>query len=400
MNSDEKACPYCGEIIKAVAIKCKHCQSDISTLQNASTSENQFANTKSDGSVLLDLNKEESSAEEKTKRSIFLSPLPGIIVLAAICAIFYFQMRPSCDSEQVKKTLFKILDQKVLELSKYGLNDTHIVKSLETVTRVSSKDDAKSCAANLILTFPKSITENLGKIASSKQDFDIFDPQFALKTSLKGTWNSSRNRIEVGIRYQYTGDAVMLGGGLETLALFGLKEVIGYVGENKSLIVQEDRSRENASTGGATQQTQSQQIQVFPIQPAALPEDQQEQILLAEQMNSLQLPNGKFGLLSTVDYTASFIPLTNISIRGAALLHIEHERLITWIGCCPNTGLRLLFKPSEGGISKILTELRSENCKQQDLQQSDRNELDKLRVGKGYTKLPQENLVWVDCREK
>lgn len=29
MNSDERACPYCGEAIKMVAIKCKHCKSTV-----------------------------------------------------------------------------------------------------------------------------------------------------------------------------------------------------------------------------------------------------------------------------------------------------------------------------------------------------------------------------------
>lgn len=29
MDADEKLCPMCGEIIKSIAIKCKHCHSSL-----------------------------------------------------------------------------------------------------------------------------------------------------------------------------------------------------------------------------------------------------------------------------------------------------------------------------------------------------------------------------------
>lgn len=33
---ETKACPYCGEQILAIAVKCKHCHSDLSTPTNPS----------------------------------------------------------------------------------------------------------------------------------------------------------------------------------------------------------------------------------------------------------------------------------------------------------------------------------------------------------------------------
>lgn len=60
METDEKACPFCGETIKSIAIKCKHCQSDLSnqppgvTPQVTEASEPQpHVPTKSSGSLRL-----------------------------------------------------------------------------------------------------------------------------------------------------------------------------------------------------------------------------------------------------------------------------------------------------------------------------------------------------------
>lgn len=37
--SDSKTCPYCGELIKSVAVKCKHCQSDLEKKSNSELSD-------------------------------------------------------------------------------------------------------------------------------------------------------------------------------------------------------------------------------------------------------------------------------------------------------------------------------------------------------------------------
>src|ERR1700684_1947596 len=39
MNEDEKACPVCGETIKAVAIKCRFCNTDLSAFAVSKESE-------------------------------------------------------------------------------------------------------------------------------------------------------------------------------------------------------------------------------------------------------------------------------------------------------------------------------------------------------------------------
>ena len=42
MSNEEKDCPFCGEIVKAIAIKCKHCQSDLNNLGSLNKDRNSF----------------------------------------------------------------------------------------------------------------------------------------------------------------------------------------------------------------------------------------------------------------------------------------------------------------------------------------------------------------------
>jgi hypothetical protein len=127
----------------------------------------------------------------------------GAFVLAVVGGV-YFWSQPTCDSDGVQKALFSILDEKVLFLEKNGLSDEDVTKRLEVITRTSSNDDAKSCSANLSLSFTKPIADNLAALASSKKRPDLSKPNFALQLYLPLIWNVPKARIEMTIAYRYT----------------------------------------------------------------------------------------------------------------------------------------------------------------------------------------------------
>lgn len=231
MNINEKACPFCGEVIKEIAIKCKHCQSDLSTENLDSSLQNQIDIKNND----RDNFKSNHGESEKRKRSLLMDPVFGVTLLIMLVFLFYFLLQPSCESDWVKKTLLSLLDEKVLYLKKYGLTSADVTKDLSNVTSVSSREDAKSCVANLVITFSSEINEKLRKIALSKQEPDILDPYFATKFFLKNKWSESRGGIEVMINFRHTQKTVIIGGGMEGIALLGLEDVVKYVAELKSL---------------------------------------------------------------------------------------------------------------------------------------------------------------------
>jgi hypothetical protein len=73
----------------------------------------------------------------------------------------------------------------------------------------------------------------LAAAALSKDEPNVGDPNVIGKMYLRKMLNTSTGQLEVRIDYKYTKDAVMIGGGLEGLALEGLDGVMKYVGDLK-----------------------------------------------------------------------------------------------------------------------------------------------------------------------
>jgi len=229
-----KACPFCGEQILEVAVKCKHCQSALTEfpVSDASVEAN---GSKSQGNRLPSAKVANELIGNNAREKIdhVMGYVVGVGILVAFVAGFYFYMQPGCETDSTKETLLRLLDRKFLHLSENGLDDKDILKSLENITKTSSNDNAKACMANLVLKFQKPVADHLRTLASSKGEPNFLDPQLMLKGYLQKNWNVAQNQLEVTLEYRYTKDSVMMGGGLEGLSLLGLEQVIKYVGKIK-----------------------------------------------------------------------------------------------------------------------------------------------------------------------
>jgi hypothetical protein len=225
-------CPFCKEEIRVGAIKCKHCGSDLSSHTAARQTHAQIPSPTASAPAQTDLAAAEAAWATSERKSKIIVAVVGVIILAGAGAL-YFNFQPGCDSPSVQQTLFSVLDEKVLYLQKNGLSDGDVTKRLEVITKTSSNDDAKGCSANLILNFPKPIADQLAAAALSKDEPNVGDPNVIGKMYLRKMLNTSTGQLEVRIDYKYTKDAVMIGGGLEGLALVGLDGVMKYVGDLK-----------------------------------------------------------------------------------------------------------------------------------------------------------------------
>ena len=98
MNTNTKQCPFCGEDILAVAIKCKHCGSMIDgrtqSQQPKASSEEDFphlsASSSSNNYTLKDLVQNRSAGSRQTKSFKFSKPPKSVYIIAAIVGVLTF----------------------------------------------------------------------------------------------------------------------------------------------------------------------------------------------------------------------------------------------------------------------------------------------------------------------
>ena len=85
-TEDEKFCPYCGETIKKVAVKCKHCQSDLNGSLNAKTNGAMYKDSEQKGNLSLTVENKLPKADIKSsqKTGILFWLLGGFCIIAIV----------------------------------------------------------------------------------------------------------------------------------------------------------------------------------------------------------------------------------------------------------------------------------------------------------------------------
>lgn len=134
MNSDEKNCPKCGGVIKAVAVKCKHCKSFLSNESKMQSLSNE-------------LNRKPSEGKTVNKNLIQKwIPRVSIITVLTLIAVYLSQQKMNrdifgnqnidCNNKQVVATVKKVIQKQ----TKYS----SVITGISTEEK---EDEYRSCFA-------------------------------------------------------------------------------------------------------------------------------------------------------------------------------------------------------------------------------------------------------------
>jgi len=150
MINDEKKCPFCGEAIKYVAIKCKHCKANLNTTNETDS-----------------INKEISENKIGIEGFPMVKISISVIIFIAIGYVLYSQfldMETSCDNKNVISTLKK------LYTDDFGHKDI----TLNGISTHDRKGNTRVCSA--IITSSKcksSLIEYTVRVSDNHKEFSI-----------------------------------------------------------------------------------------------------------------------------------------------------------------------------------------------------------------------------------
>ncbi len=202
-----KACPFCGEEILPVAVKCKHCQTMLPS-----------DDTGADG-------------QPKRRGSFYVWI---VLCIGLTVGIWFYFMSSSCDSDRVKETAINLI-KKEIRIAQLDLT-RDVMVSMDHVATTRSK----ACLGNVVFDFSPPVRMGLQRMYQHADDpaqiaFIEDVPTIML---LKNKWSEPGRTITTGIEYEYSSDSVIMGG-LGMLPLLPMKSLVESIAKHKEEWYQE-----------------------------------------------------------------------------------------------------------------------------------------------------------------